>query len=304
MPTTAQKIPWGAHHIVQEPTRFSFSRAIESWETVPDAYKSFFEPLIVEGHKFPYAVLTPAHRGYIHRANEKLVCTLDSGIHILERNGNNFAGVCHPVPEISYVEVRAILLDSSIKITGTTKSGTPKMSIVQFNSVTDYLFTPILRKIRGFETDRDLNVLRTEMDKFDEWAKPSFKFMNYARSSLMGSEKVFHSILQPEIRTNGFRIFGRTYYKTISPAHASILTDRELIMIREEVRYGGEDRYGGIWDYIPLNKITDLTLRNVDRNLLSLSIQLPNEAYLEFLYQASAKEKLLQLITQFKELTA
>ena len=126
--------------------------------------------------------------------------------------------------------------------------------------------------------------------------------MTYARRSLLGGEKVIHTILQPEIRVSMFSILGKIY-RTISPTHMSILTDRELIIIREEERRSGEDRYGGIWNYIPLNKIVTLSLSRKDSNLLVLSIQLPKSACLEYLFQASAEQEINQLLDRFKELT-
>jgi len=72
-------------------------------------------------------------------------------------------------------------------------------------------------------------------------------------------------------------------------------------MIREEVRHVGEDRYGGIWDYIPLNKIADLSVREVDDDMLSLLIQLHYEVHLEFLYRTSAREELNNLLFDFKK---
>ena len=84
----------------------------------------------------------------------------------------------------------------------------------------------------------------------------------------------------------------------------SILTDRELIVIREDITRRKDDRYGGIWDYIPLIKILSLTLKVKDRNLLVLTIQLPENTCLELLFQVSAKGELNQLLNQFKELTA
>ena len=125
--------------------------------------------------------------------------------------------------------------------------------------------------------------------------------MNYAKHSLLGSEQVIHSVLQPEIRTNEIRILGRSFYKVLSPAHAGILTDREMIMIREEVRHVGEDRYGGIWDYIPLSKVTGLSINDIRPGMFSLSIQLADEVQLEFLYQSSARDEVIKLLSRFKE---
>jgi hypothetical protein len=127
--------------------------------------------------------------------------------------------------------------------------------------------------------------------------------MNYAKHSLLGGEKVIQFILQPEIQERLLRILGKTYYKTISPTHMIILTDRELITIQEEAVRRQEDRYGGIWDYIPLNKITSLSVSEKAENLLVLTVQLPENTCFEFLHQVSAKEEIDQLLDRFKEIT-
>ena len=301
MPTKTQKFSSINRYFIQEPAKASFSRRIESIDTVPEAFKVFFKSILADGQKFPYTILTPSQHGYRYRSTEKLVCIVDSDIYILERSGNTFDEWCYPVAGITYVEARDVLLDSSIKITGVTKKGKYISSIIQFNSVTDYLFAPILEKIRGFATGSNLNVPRTEQEKFDNWQRTSFKFMNYAKHCLLGREHVIHTVLQPEIRTIGIRILGRSFYKVLSPAHAGILTDREIIMIREEVRHVGEDRYGGIWDYIPLSKVTGLSINDIGTNMFSLSIHLTDEVQLDFLYQASARDEVDKLLSRFKE---
>jgi hypothetical protein len=141
----------------------------------------------------------------------------------------------------------------------------------------------------------------SKTEQFDHLLKVNYKFMNYGRRSLLGGEKVIHTIFQPEIRTPIFQFLGRTYYRSIFPTHMSILTEGELIMIREEGRQRGDDRYGGIWDYIPLNKIITLTLSEKGSNLLVLSIHLPENECLEYIYQASMKQEVDQLLQKFKE---
>jgi hypothetical protein len=252
-----------------EQTKLTWARVIESYDNVPEAYKGFFDPLLASGQVFPYTVLAPAFETFGYRITEKLVCALDREIHVLERNGNSFKVQSYPLDGISHVVVRTILLDSRIKISGVTKQGITS-SIVRFNSVTDYLFTPILRRIRLKAVDSKDMVGSSELSKFDQWINSNYKFMNFARHSLLGGEKVIHVMLQPEIRESRFTFLGRTFYKMISPTHVCILTDRELIMIREEAVQGRKDKYGGTWDYNPLNKITALTLNTKDDNMLTL----------------------------------
>jgi len=283
-----------------EQTRLSWAKLIESYESVPDTYKSFFEPLLASGQAFPYTVLTPAFSTSGHQITEKLVCTFDRAVHILERNGNTWAEQCYPFDGISHVMMKTVLLDSRIKISGVTKQGLPASSLIRFNTVTDFLFTPVIRKIRLNAVDSTDGVRNSELEKFDHWAVSNYKFMSFARHSLLGVEKVIHAILQPEIRASRFRFFGITFYRTVSPAHVGILTDRELIMIQEEV-VAREDKYGATWDYIPLNKITALTLSRKDDNLLTLSPQFPENEHLKYLFQISMKEEVDQLLERFKE---
>jgi hypothetical protein len=113
--------------------------------------------------------------------------------------------------------------------------------------------------------------------------------MNFAKHSLLAGERVIYSILQPEIRKTMLTVPGRTLYKTVSPTHMSILTDRELILIREDAVRRKEDRYGGIWDYIPLSKIVSLSVSENADDLLVLAVKLPAHTGFEFLFQASAK---------------
>jgi hypothetical protein len=287
-----------------EQTKLTWARVIVSYDSVPEAYKGFFAPLLASGQVFPYTVLAPAFETFGYRITEKLVCALDREIHVLERNGNTFKVQSYPLDGISHVVVKTILLDSRIKISGVTKQGVPTSSTVRFNSVTDYLFTPILRRIRLKVIDSRDVVGSLELSKFDQWIKSNFKFMNFARHSLLGGEKVIHTMLQPEIRASRFTLLGRTFYKTISPTHVCILTDRELIMIQEEAIQGRKDKYGGTWDYIPLNKITALTLNTKDDNLLTLSIQLPENEQFEYLFQVSMKVEVDQLLDRFRELTS
>jgi hypothetical protein len=237
----------------------------------------------------------------MHRAVEKLICHINHKIHILESRGSTFDEQCYPINGISYVEVRAVLLDSSIKITGVTDKGVFASSIVHFNSINDYLFAPILKKIRNPDLDSNSVASAEELEKFDPWTEQSFKFMNYARRSLLGRDRVICSILQPEIWVTGMKILGRTFYKTISPTHASILTSRELIMIREEARYRGDAKYGGIWGYIPLNKIRSMSICERDDNLLSLSIQLPENTFFEFLFLDSMRKEVDHLLSLARE---
>jgi hypothetical protein len=282
-------------------TKLTWSRIIETHADVPEIYKPFF----VDVEAFPYTVFTPARAGFVTKATEKLICAFAREIYILEKNEGTFETQCYPIDGISHIEVKSILLDAHIKISGMTKQGVSTSTTIKFNSANEPLFKPILDKMRSAASDDKSAVQSLELDKFDHLLSLNFKFMNYARQCLLAGEKVIQSILQPEIRVPVFRVLGRVFSKTISPTHISILTDRELIVIREdEPQNRTVGRYGGLWNYIPLSKVTSLTLNGKDDDLLILSIQLPESIRLDYSFQASAKHELDQLLDRFNELTA
>jgi len=287
-----------------EPTKWSWAQKIESYDAVPDIYKSFFAPFLSTGQTFPYTVLTPPFDKFIYKTIEKLICDLGDEIVILERNGNTFEAQRYPIDGISYIEVRSILLDSQIKICGLTRDDVNTSSTLKFNSVTDFLFEPILEKIRLAGVHARNADLDYETGKFNHLMDASLKFMNYARHSVLKGEEVINFILQLEIQKSILRFLWTVYYKTIHPTHMVILTDWELILIREERITNDRGKYGGIWDFIPLCKIEKLSLTERDRDLLLLSIQISGPTSLELPFQVSVKSEVNQLIARFEELTA
>ena len=286
-----------------EKTKSSWAESVKSYAAVPDIFKSFFEPILTGGRAFPYVVLTPTFEGFIHPTTEKLICDMGHEICVLEKSGNTFLAQCYPLEGILYVEWRTILLDSQINIHGVIENGDPASSTLRFNSVTDYLFTPIVTRIRLAGVDSKIAIQNSERPNFDHWFDLDFKFMNFAKRSILEGEKVIHAILQPEIRTRILSILGNRFSRRVAPTVASILTDRELIMIREEENQIAKERYGGIWTYIPLNKIAKLSLSPKDANLLVFSIQLSSGDHLEYLFQSYAKREIDQLLERFGELT-
>jgi len=148
------------------------------------------------------------------------------------------------------------------------------------------------------------NTLNLDIDHFDRLADVDFKFMNFAKRSLLGGERVLQFVLQPEIREKFLAFLQLSFFRTISPTHMLILTDRELIAIREEEVRGTQSKYGGTWDYIPVNKIRSLSLSEKTDDTLLLTVQLPEEASFSFLFQKTGKGALDQLIEQFDEIIA
>jgi len=283
--------------------RSSWATCIEAYKDLPEIYKSIFDPILTDGGQaFPYTVLTPSYERFIHRQPEKLISDFGHEIFILERNGGALETKCYPLDGISYVEFRTALLASSFKICGMTNEGVHTSSTLIFNSVTDYLFNPFLKKARFGVDYSEKAPNSTELEKFDHLANVNFKFMNFAKHSLVDDEKVIDFILQPEIQEILLTFLGKTYFRTVSPTHMSILTDRELIVIQEDATRRKEDRYGAIWNYIPLKRILSLSVSEKTGDLVGLRILLPEDTIIELHFQTSVKKELDQLLNRSKEL--
>jgi hypothetical protein len=280
----------------------SWARPLKLGDPIPEAFRDFFESAISSQSDFPYTVITPTYDGFIHRQVEKLICNSRHSVVVLENSGNTIQQQCYPLDRISYVQLETHLLDSSFRIFGLTQDGTPASSTFRYNTVTDYLFLPFLKKIRHAAGDSSRSADLEELEKFDRWGQANPKFMNFAKRSLIPGECVIQAVLSPEIRQNIIKIFGKTYDIVVSPTLAAILTDQELIMIREEKNRCGPGNYGGIWDYISLQNISRLSTLEVIDNIMMFSIRLTDGRQLEYLFQASAKQEILLLQNSFRRL--
>jgi hypothetical protein len=286
-----------------EQTRLSWARRVKSYDDLPELYKGFFDALPPhERNQFPYTVLTPTFKGFRKPENEKLICMPGERVCVLESIENKVLPVCYPLADINYVEAGAILLYAWITINGLDEQGQLASSTLKFSAVTDSLLAPYVESMRPRISEAREAYLWTETDHFDSLANTNFKFMSYAKKSIRPGEKVIQSLFQPEIRTELFKLYAVTISRSVSPAHLSILTDSELIIIRddESQRWLQGVRNGGIWTYIPLSKVSSVSLSHKEQNLLVLSICLPENQHVDCLFQDSRKGKVERLLSQLE----
>lgn len=285
-------------------TMAAWSRVIESREDVPAVYKNCFDEHFGSDSHFPYVILTPPLDKFARKTTEKLVCDAGDAIYIFERNGSQIDASCYPYRDIYGMEMGIILLDSWLTIRGKTSQGQVSVATIQFNTTSMRHFASILNKLRSAPQAVDEAQIAIEKDKFDYLSAINFKFMNYGRESLIPGETVLQILLQPEIRRPLWTIFGKTFYKTVSLAHLAIITDRELILIRdaERSRKSQLSRYGGVWQFFPLSCLDTLTLlENADKRL-TLSIQCRSGQTIEKLFEASRQPELEQFCSQLQTL--
>lgn len=266
-------------------TKLSWAKQVRSFDELANVYSERLRQLLGEA-KLPYAVLTPTYSGHIHQENEKLVFIHDGRLHIWERTQSGLICASCALQDIHLLESVSILLYSRLGIHAAADDGKLTTSSLRFNSVTGYLFYPFIEEVRGAGGA----LPEAEIEKLADPCKPNFKFMNYARFALGADDRIADAVWQPEIRTALITLLGRSLYRSIATTHLMILSGREFIFLREdELSPRGQDgsRYGGVWTYIPLSKIIATALTITDKNLLSLSVQLPGNDSIRSLFLAA-----------------
>ncbi|HSM25967.1 MAG TPA: hypothetical protein VK856_13975 [Anaerolineaceae bacterium] len=282
-------------------TKKSWTSLIQSYEDVPDEFKPFFEPIIDQKTPFPYTLLTPSFEGFLNQQSIKMISVCKQQLVVLEAIGNSYSQQSFPYEGIFFVEFSTILLDAYFKITGILNQEVVASSTIKFNAINDYLFFPIIERIRQISDKENDEPNPEEIEKFNKWSQVSYKFMNFAKRSLKGSEIIKIDLFQPEIKSKVLSVFGKTFYRYISPALMCILTNKELIVIQEGNKQYKEVSYGGTWFYIPLAKLESLSLAEKNENMLTLSVQMHQNTCLGFDFQSYLRDDLNQLISEFQK---
>jgi hypothetical protein len=211
-------------------TKLSWPRKVEALDQAPEIYREYLQDLVHQTGVLPDTLYIPTYGWFFWRDAGKLICSLDGEIHILEEEHNRRVVTCYRLEAIHEVDVGMILLQGWLTIHGLVGNSRLSSSTLVFNSVGSFLFTPFIQKIR--QAPEDLTGLpgaipsQTELGKFDYLMRLNFKFMNYARRSILPGEVVMNSLMQPDIHEQVVRFFGRSLSRSVSADHLLILTDR------------------------------------------------------------------------------
>ncbi len=261
--------------------------------------------LIPDKQAIPYMVLTPTFEGFLRRENEKLVICLNHKLDILENDRQEISVTSFAIDEIDRLEFGKILLTAWFRIQGTNNAGMASTSLMRFNSVTDFLFFPIIESIRKKRAPSGQIKSNNEPEKFTPLQKDHLKFMSYARKSLLPGEQVKQYFFQPELKIARVRIFGKTILRrTICLSHLLIHTDHELIFIQEDEtihRLQDKERYGAIWNYLPLSRIQDVVIETRSAKLCDLAVRLPGNEVQKMPFEIKRRNEAEQFVQKIRE---
>ena len=284
----------------------SWSRVVESFESMPEVFKSSYQMALGNAKPFPYIVFAPSFAGIRRKTTEKLLCEANDSIYIWEHVGSRIVMTEYPLKAVSDLEIGEILLYSWITISGVTKAGMASASTVEFNTATGRYFTRFTNRMRPAPVNVDEREQDMEKARFDYLAAEGFKFMNYAQGSLVRGERVLHTLWQPKICKPIISAGKHAFYQTtVLLAHLVILTDKEIIVIQDDERSSENRgvRYGGKWQYIALRNINAASLLGGADDTLVLSLSLsPGERRVEILFAASQRQEIVEFQSKLEKL--
>ena len=288
----------------QDTRAHTWARRLDKYQDLPELYRPFFDALSAQHTEpFPHTVLTPTFKDIPRRAErEKLVCLLGDELLILEHLDDHLAETRFPLNGRCFVERGVILLQAWITIRGKAPDGGLKSATLRFNSVTDHIMTPFVDRLRPAPAAASVVDLDAERERFNYLAQTHYKFFSHGRSSIRPGARVQHLLLQPEIRRTHFTVLGYSLSRRLSPAHLLVMTDAELIDIRDdETQYWLKGAaHGAIWTYMPRSVIRNASLRPLENQLLSLRIEVAGDIHVTSTFEPQAEPQLQRLLQEVR----
>lgn len=272
-------------------TMRTWVRPLNSYADIPPEFRTAFPKY--KG-PFPYTLFIPEDKYtlFLHR-NKKIMAVYDGQIVLLEAGRNKIEKISSPFSEVLYLERGKILLYSWLTIQ--TLAG---VISIKFNTVSEELFEPVIAEIRqgmGISPAAEAAPHEHEREaaKFDYLAKVDYQYMNYGRNSLRSGDTVIGILHQPERCVQKYTLFNKTLFRRYTTSHLSILTQQELILIKQnkKIKTDKEALYGGVFTYIPRRRIQDISFSpNPEQTQRIMEITLPGNLRLRSEFSLDNKE--------------
>ncbi len=288
----------------EKQTREAWTRNIESYDEIPEIYRGAFNRLVPDHTQFPYTLLAPSLVKSLDRTTEKLIIDARGLLYVLEWNGSQVVEHSYPYQSIFSIELGNVLLSSWLTMYGLDGGGAASVLTIDFNTSTFPFYATLVDKIRLAKTGQSRTEFETEKDKFDYLSQSSFKLMNYGRESLICGERVIRILLQTEIKQPRWAILENRFERTVSPAHLTVLTDLELILIQDvsHERKASHAKYGGVWQYIPLRSIKAVAWHESENGWLTLLVTISPDKTIEKLFDPCHRNEIEQLCAEIQEI--
>ncbi|MBN1120634.1 MAG: hypothetical protein JXJ17_06115 [Anaerolineae bacterium] len=272
-----------------------------SFEEIPEVFYPAFSALAAHEDPFPTTIILPTGGVYGKPEIPWIFTCLTDAIAVLALDGSEVDVTLHRIDSINTIEVTINLLYSKVEIHSIDEAGAPVSTMFEYNTVFIDFFTPFIQVMRqGFRSSTP--PIPSELARFDVLKSDYYKFMNYSRRCLLADQTVSSFVMQPTISEPLLVGWNKLFYKTVVPAHISILTNSEYIDIHEEVKpwwYFGA-KYGKTYRYVHRSRIRSVQVNDQDDELIALSLDLPGDEQIDVTFDTDRRQDVEQLLTEFE----
>jgi hypothetical protein len=286
----------------------SWPRVLKSHEDLPSAFR---DKVPDEKSNFPYTVFIPEERvsPFQAKRNAQLLCLYDDRLVILEAIQDNVVSTTYLLNTMTALEHGRVLLNSWLNINTVSQSKT-----FTFNTVSEPVFQPIIDAVRPTVENSDSQMLavkrQQETAKLGYLWKENIKYFNYGKRSILPGENILESVYQPDISISRLNFFKKPVLHKYQTGHLTILTDKELIFIKESkpTKKVKETAYGNLFTYVPLQQIQQVSFeQNAEKSACFANVTLTDNSRLRVQYSPdtainleSFKEACARTFTQNK----
>lgn len=274
-------------------TMRSWARLIESPAQVPSVYRAVFSAGLDPRAPFPYTVLVPAFTEEPHLAiPEQLIYEQADELHILVHDGEQVSARVYRLSDVCSVEMGLVLLQSWVTIEGRTTDGVWATTTLAFSTASSALVIPFVQHLRTAGRVSALQAVPRPLAELED------KFALYARECLLPEERLLAWLWRPDITLDTMLSSLWPFYRADWVNHLTMLTDREVILIWDRVTEmaGEEEAYGAVWRYIPLQRITDVTVQEDASGTPHLVLTLCDAVTLKRRFTANQRIELDELV--------
>lgn len=269
---------------------------VERPDQIPDNFSEALDAAF--GTDWPYSVYIPTNSWDDDGKRPKVFSMTDEGLACFEDMKTEVKHLFYPYEDIVFIEFGRMLLSSWVTVHGMV-DGDYSQFTVSYRTVQEDLLEPVIDRVRKRISPEEAMLQGQNGERLSDLKNLDKKFLSYTKQSLLPDEKIINIIFQPGTRESG----GLPMNDLPDHTHAVVLTDNELILIKEDNhRYRNiHSNHGVVRDFIPLQHVTDLIAEPLDK-AYRMRVQVEDTDELDVHFAEAQVEKLTRLIEKFKKL--
>jgi len=285
-------------------TKRSWARVVDSLDNVPAIYQDQVRAISEAHGCFPYTIVTPTYAGFLSKGSEKLICAFNEILYVLTYSSDHLESQSVEYSTITYTQHAFVLLKSWLKLTVAVTDTAPKQFVFRYNSASESCFIPLIEIIRSHSRIQSNPIDPIEDNNLQFLEQLDYKLFNYGVRGLLPNQLIRSTLYQPAVQHYLIRVHRAVLTRTLFPAHLSILTDNELILVSdgEQTHWHNNRRYGGVWTYVPLCMIDHVSVVDESKDLLTLKYDLADAESLIRKFRIEYFAEVTQFIQEIKQL--